>query len=67
MKKHLKKIIRLNIFFTSAMIICDFFIVHPHTNDSSFVVHQVSASNQMKIKHKHNNVHSDEEQEFSNI
>ncbi|AUI71348.1 hypothetical protein COSHB9_02450 [Companilactobacillus alimentarius] len=65
MKKKLKKLIRLNIFFTSAMILGDLLIVHHHTNDNQDAVRQVSASNQMRIRKGLKTVHADEEFEHS--
>lgn len=65
MKKKLKQVLKLNLFLTSTMIICDLLIVHRHTNDDQSAVRQVSASRQMKIPKKLRTIHFDEEQEFS--
>ncbi|TGD21167.1 hypothetical protein EGT49_11870 [Companilactobacillus suantsaicola] len=65
MKKKLKQVLKLNLFLTSTMIICDLLIVHHHTNDDQSAVRQVSASRQMKIPKKLRTIHFDEEQEFS--
>jgi len=62
-----KRLIKLNTLLTTALIVCDVFILHPHNTEDTETVRQITVSHSMKHKSitQLKSIQADEEQEFS--